>query len=125
MKLISILIFLSSISCSSLISNQDEIERLTSRYLKNELSKKELRQAIIKLGYLDVEIGMTKKSISYMDSIVEIFVEKGTLFGRNAKFYLYDFSAKPRNIGSQVIQNASYKRIQVSERWYIEEYGFD
>ena len=71
-----------------------------------------------------------KKNPSYSgfveenDSLIIFIKRSGSLFYEEKRI-IYDFNKKPRNFGTEKIVGASYKIVQLNERWYFSEIGFD
>ncbi len=71
-----------------------------------------------------------KKNPSYSGFIEEndsliIFVNRPGIIIKTEKRIIYDFNKKPRNFGNDNSIGASYKIVQLDERWYYSELGFD
>lgn len=71
-----------------------------------------------------------RKNSSYSGFIEEndsliIFVQKADNILHVEKRIIYDFNIEPRNFGSEELTGASYKIVQLDERWYYSENGFD
>lgn len=71
-----------------------------------------------------------KKNPSYFGFVEEndsliIFVNRSGSIIETEKRIIYDFNKKPRNFGNDNIIGASYKIVQLDERWYYSELGFD
>lgn len=71
-----------------------------------------------------------KKNPSYSGFVEEndsliIFIKSSGSIVHEEKRIIYDFNKKPRNFGSETIVGASYKIVQLNERWYFSEIGFD
>ena len=58
------------------------------------------------------------------DSLI-IFVNRSESIFKTEKRIIYDFNKNPRNFGNDTIVGASYRIIQLDERWYYSEIGFD
>lgn len=58
------------------------------------------------------------------DSLI-IFVNRSGSIIKTEKRIIYDFKKNPRNFGSASIIGASYRIVQLDERWYYSEIGFD
>lgn len=56
------------------------------------------------------------------DSLV-IFINSSDYIGDPERRIIYDFSKNPRNFESETIIGASYKLVQLDERWYYSEVG--
>lgn len=127
MKFILISIILCATSCKNKIEYKHEIEKIINSFVQENIDKKTAESQIESLGFKKVKINLTRPSFSYhdLDSTLEIIIEFGDLYGSDATYQLYDFSAHPRQIGNEKIVNASYRRTQIDPRWYIEEIGFD
>jgi hypothetical protein len=54
-----------------------------------------------------------------------IFIKRSHSIIRPEKRIIYDFASKPRNFGSDTIDLAAYRIIQLSDRWYYSTEGFD
>ncbi|WP_282124778.1 hypothetical protein [Algibacter mikhailovii] len=71
-----------------------------------------------------------KKNPSYSGFVEEndsliIFVNRSGSIIETEKRIIYDLNKKPRNFGNDNIIGASYKIVQLDERWYYSEIGFD
>ncbi|XLS27646.1 hypothetical protein ACJD0Z_10605 [Flavobacteriaceae bacterium M23B6Z8] len=58
------------------------------------------------------------------DSLIIFLNRSGSIF-KTEKRIIYDFNKIPRNFGNDTIIGASYRIIQLDERWYYSEIGFD
>lgn len=58
------------------------------------------------------------------DSLIIFIQRAGSLF-ESEKRIIYDLNKNPLNNGEEIIKSASYKCIQLNERWYYSEIGFD
>ncbi|MFD1293832.1 hypothetical protein ACFQ5N_08300 [Lutibacter holmesii] len=58
------------------------------------------------------------------DSLI-IFVNRSGSIIKTEKRIIYDFNKNPRNYGNDEIIGASYRIVQLNERWYYSEIGFD
>ena len=58
------------------------------------------------------------------DSLI-IFIKRAGNIVDLEKRIIYDFNKKPLNFGNNQIIGASYKIVQLDERWYYSEIGFD
>ena len=58
------------------------------------------------------------------DSLI-IFIKKSRNIANSEKRILFDTAKKPRNYGNDTIIGASYKLIQINDRWYFSTIGFD
>ena len=85
------------------------------------------------ISALDIDLVIKnsgKKNPSYSgfveenDSLIIFIKRSGSIF-HEEKRIIYDFNKKPRNFGSETIVGASYKIVQLNERWYYSEIGFD
>lgn len=82
---------------------------------------------------LDIDVvvkNIEKKNPTYAGFIEEndslvIFIRSSRSLVDIEKRIIYDFSTYPRNFGSETINGASYKIVQLDERWYYSEIGFD
>ena len=54
-----------------------------------------------------------------------IFIKKSRNIANSEKRILFDTAKKPRNYGNDTIIGASYKLIQINDRWYFSTIGFD
>lgn len=71
-----------------------------------------------------------KKNMSYSGFVEEndsliIFVNRSGSIFHTEKRIIYDFNKKSRNFGNETIIGASYRIVQLNERWYYSEIGFD
>jgi hypothetical protein len=58
------------------------------------------------------------------DSLI-IFIKNSNNMFDNENRIIYDFNPVPRNFGSDNIELAAYKIVQLNDRWYYSEVGFD
>jgi hypothetical protein len=58
------------------------------------------------------------------DSLI-FFIKRSNSILENEKRIIYDFNEIPRNFGNDTILGASYRIVQLDERWYYSEEGFD
>lgn len=58
------------------------------------------------------------------DSLI-IFIKKANNMMDLERRIFYDLNKKPRNFGNTTSKGASYKMVQLDERWYYSEIGFD
>lgn len=71
-----------------------------------------------------------KKNSSYSgfieenDSLIIFINRSGSIFDVERRI-IYDFNENPRNFGNKKITGASYEIVQLDERWYYSEIGFD
>ncbi len=116
------------VSCGGVpsIKHQEDIEQIVDLVLAKQITVEDAENQIKDLGYIDATFHLNDNSQSEYDSTVAIQLTKGVMiFGPNHENFLYDFASKPKNSGSVKHEPASYERIQISERWYHEETGFD
>ena len=71
-----------------------------------------------------------KKNHNYSGFVEEndslmIFIKKSESIIDKEKRIVYDFNKTPRNFGNDKIIGASYRIMQLNERWYYSETGFD
>jgi hypothetical protein len=82
---------------------------------------------------LDIDLivkNLGKKNPSYSGFVEEndsliIFVNRSGSITETEKRIIYDLNKKPRNFGNVKITGSSYKIIQLDERLYYSEMGFD
>jgi len=114
-----------------------ELTELTSKienYDNGTYDRDEIDEFIIgDVRDLDIDLivkNSGKKNPSYSGFIEEndsliIFVNRSGSIIETEKRIIYDFNQIPRNFGNDNIIGASYKIVQLDERWYYSEIGFD
>lgn len=137
--LISVMVF---ISCNPfnekrVLDYKTELTELTSKldkYHNGTYDRDEIDEFIIgDIRNLDIDLVVKNsgnKNPSYSGFVEEndsliIFVNRSGSITDTEKRIIYDCSNKPRNFGSENIIGASYKIMQLNERWYYSEIGFD
>ena len=141
-KIFIIFLTLTFISCNPFDENKvlkykDDLNILASKFEKYNdgvYHRDEFDEFIITdLDRLNIDLVVkngNKKNLDYSGFIEEndsllIFIKKANgLFDREKRI-IYDCTKKPRNFGTNHITGASYKLIQLDERWYYSETGFD
>lgn len=112
---------------------QDLISKL-EKYENGTFSRDEIDEFIIEdVRDLDIDLivkNSGKKNPNYSGFIEEndsliIFIKKSNNIFDNEKRIIYDFNKTPRNFGNQTIRLANYRLIQLKNRWYYSEEGFD
>jgi hypothetical protein len=58
------------------------------------------------------------------DSLI-IFINKSNNILDFERRIIFDFNKNPRNFGNDSISGAAYRIVQLDERWYYSEIGFD
>jgi hypothetical protein len=71
-----------------------------------------------------------KKNVRYSGFVEEsdslmIFIKRSSSIITPEKRIIYDFARIPRKFENGTINGASYKRIQLNDRWYFTTVGFD
>ena len=82
---------------------------------------------------LDIDLivkNIGKKNPSYSGFVEEndsliIFIKRSGSIIEDEKRIIYDFNKTPRDYGSDEIIGASYRIVQLNERWYYSAIGFD
>ena len=97
--------------------NRDEIDEFTIEDVRD-------------LGIDIIVKNYGKKNHNYSGFVEEndslmIFIKKSESIIDKEKRIVYDFNKTPRNFGNDKIIGASYRIIQLNERWYYSETGFD
>jgi hypothetical protein len=130
------------ISCNPFNENRildykDDLNDLVSKienYDNGSYDRDEIDEFIIgDVRDLDIDLVVKnsgKKNPSYSGFIEEndsliIFINRTGSIIDVEKRIIYDFNKNPRNFGSESIIGASYKIVQLDERWYYSEIGFD
>ena len=141
-KILPSIIFLTFISCNPFNENKvlkykDNLMFLVSkfnRYDTGTYDKDEFDEFIINdIESLNIDIVVkngSKINLDYSGFIEEndsliIFIKKADNTFDLEKRIIYDYKKQPRNFGNKNIINASYKIIQLDERLYYSETGFD
>lgn len=142
LKIVLILFSILLISCNPFHENrvleyENELMDLTSKLEKYEngtYSRDEIDEFIIEnVRDLDIDFivkNSGKKNPNYSGFIEEsdsliIFIKKSDSMLDNEKRIIYDFNVIPRNFGNDTITGANYRIIQLNNRWYYSEEGFD
>lgn len=141
-KIVLALLSIILISCNPFNENrvldyEDDLNALVSKiekYDNGSYDRDEIDEFIIgKVRNLDIDLivkNSGKKNPSYFGFIEEndsliIFVNRSGSIIETEKRIIYDFNKNPRNFGNENIIGASYKIVQLNERWYYSEIGFD
>ena len=141
-KLILIILAIVFISCNPFDENRvldykTELTELTSKIDKYEngtYDRDEIDEFIIgDVRGLDIDLivkNSGKKNSSYSGFVEEndsliIFVKRSGSIIKNEKRIIFDFNKIPRNFGNDKIIGASYRIVQLNERWYYSKIGFD
>ncbi|MGM8361361.1 hypothetical protein ACSV4D_05525 [Flavobacterium sp. ARAG 55.4] len=136
------LLLLTFISCNPFNENKvlkykNELINLVSKFEKYNngvYDRDEFDEFLIDdIEQLDIDLVVkngNKKNLNYSGFIEEndsllIFIKKSNSLFDKEKRIIYDSTKKPRNFGNNEVIGASYKFIQVDERWYYSEIGFD
>jgi hypothetical protein len=142
LKIILILFLTFLISCNPyhenrVLEHENELLNLISKLEKYEngtYGRDEIDEFIIEdVRDLDIDFivkNSGKKNPNYSGFIEEsdsliIFIKKSNSILENEKRIIYDFNEIPRNFGNDTILGASYRIVQLDERWYYSEIGFD
>lgn len=122
---------------NKILKYKEDLNNLVSKFEKYDdgiYDRDEFDEFIIDdIDQLDIDLVVkngNKKNPDYSGFIEEndsllIFIKKANSLFDKEKRIIYDFTEKPRNFGNKKITGASYKVIQVDERWYYSEIGFD
>jgi hypothetical protein len=143
MKKLLILLCCAILTCSCstftesrIVDNQNELKEIFEIGLKNNLTKFTWGDADIDglnwrlqkrgIDYFEIRLNGDNNSDSLMDldSIV-VFTQKSDNIFDDQRNIVYDFARTPRQLGSYVIENASYDQKMVADRWYFVTIGFD
>jgi len=141
-NLILLILAIVFISCNPfdekrVLDYKTELTELTSKienYDNGTYDRDEIDEFIIgDVRDLDIDLivkNSGKKNPSYSGFIEEndsliIFVNRSGSIIETEKRIIYDFNQIPRNFGNDNIIGASYKIVQLDERWYYSEIGFD
>ncbi|GAA3552441.1 hypothetical protein [Snuella lapsa] len=143
MKNISInVLSLILISCNpfgehKVLRYKDDLIYLISKFKEYEegtYGRDEIDEFIIadirKMGIDFVIKNDSNKNPSYSGFVEEndsliILIDKADNILDLERRIIYDLKKYPRNFGNNTITNASYKIVQLDERWYYSEIGFD
>lgn len=122
---------------NKVLKYKEDLNNLVSKFEKYDdgiYDRDEFDEFIIDdIDQLDIDLVVkngNKKNPDYSGFIEEndsllIFIKKANSLFDKEKRIIYDSTEKPRNFGNKKITEASYKIIQVDERWYYSEIGFD
>lgn len=141
-KLILFIIVIIFISCNPfdekrVLNYKTELTNLTSKINKYEngtYDRDEMDEFIIgDIRNLDIDLivkNSGKKNPSFSGFVEEndsliIFIKKPSILFDEEKRIIYDFNKQPRNYGNNKIVGASYRIVQLNERWYYSEMGFE
>jgi hypothetical protein len=142
LKIVLILFSILLISCNPfhenrVLEHENELLYLISKLEKYEngtYSRDEIDEFIIEnVRDLDIDFivkNSGKKNPNYSGFIEEsdsliIFIKRSDSMLDNEKRIIYDFNKTPRNFGNDTITLANYRLIQLKNRWYYSEEGFD
>lgn len=141
-KLILIILGIAFTSCNPfdekrVLNYKTELSDLTSKiddYDNGILDRDSMDEFIIEeIRDLNIDLiikNIGQKNPSYSGFVEEndsliIFVNRSGSIFKTEKRIIYDFNKNPRNFGNDTIIGASYRIIQLDERWYYSEIGFD
>jgi hypothetical protein len=141
-KISPIILILIFISCNPFDENRvlqykDDLNDLVSKfknYDNGSYDRDEIDEFIISdIRRLDIDLVVKndgKKNPSYSGFIEEndsliIFVNRSGSILNDEQRIIYDYNKNPRNFGNEDIIGASYRIVQLDERWYYSEVGFD
>ena len=141
-KLILVILAVVFISCNPfdekrVLDYKPELADLISKidkYDNGTYDRDEIDEFIIgDIRDLDIDLivkNIGKKNPNYFGFVEEndsliIFVNRSRSIIETEKRIIYDFNKKPRNFGNDNIIGASYRIVQLDERWYYSELGFD
>lgn len=136
------ILFLAFISCNPFNENKvlkykDDLINLVSNFEKYNdgvYDRDEIDEFTIRdINKLNIDLVVkngNKKNPNYSGFIEEndsliIFIKKANNIFDTEKRIIYDSHETPKNFGNNNITGASYKLIQLDERWYYSEIGFD
>lgn len=115
-------------------SELDDLVKKLEKYENGIYDRDELDEFIIAdIRDLDVDYVVINKGnknpdysgfIEENDSLIILIKKSNDMFEKENRL-IYDFYKKPRNFGSNNIELASYRLVQLNERWYFSEVGFD
>lgn len=141
-KIVLIILSLTLISCSPFDENRvleykDDLNNLVSKiekYDNGTYDRDEIDEYIIgDIRDLNIDVvvknsGMKNPNYSGFieenDSLI-IFINRSSSIIDVERRIIYDFNKNLRNFGNDSIIGASYRIIQLDERWYYSEMGFD
>mgnify|MGYP000241049527 CR=1 FL=1 len=119
------------------LSYKTELENLALQFQKYDngtFDRDEIDEFLIgEIRDLNIDLVVKngdKKNPSYSgfdeenDSLV-IFIKKSNSLFDTEKRILFDYHKKPQNYGNNEISGASYSIVQLNERFYFSEEGFD
>jgi hypothetical protein len=141
-KLILFILVIIFISCNPfdekrVLNYKTELTNLTSKINKYEngtYDRDEMDEFIIgDIRNLDIDLivkNSGKKNPSFSGFVEEndsliIFIKRPSSLFDEEKRIIYDFNKQPRNYGNNKIVGASYRIVQLNERWYYSEMGFE
>lgn len=141
-KIILIILLVILISCNPFNENKvlkykDDLKDLVDKidkYDNGTFDRDEIDEFTIgKVRDLKIDLivkNSGKKNLSYSGFIEEndsliIFIKRSVSIIDLEKRIIYDFNKIPRNFGNENIIGASYRIVQLDERWYYSELGFD
>jgi hypothetical protein len=121
---------------SRIVDNQDELKEIFEIGLKNNIKKSTwgdedidgLNWRLQKRGidYFEIRLTSDNHSRELMDlDSIEVFTQKSDNIFDDQDNIVYDFARTPRQLGSYIIENASYDQKMVTDRWYLVTIGFD
>ncbi|WP_140485068.1 hypothetical protein [Flavobacterium sp. GSA192] len=136
------LLLLTFISCNpfnedKVLKYKNDLSNLVSKFEKYNngiYDSDEFDEFIIgDIEQLDIDLIVkngNKKNPTYSGFIEEndsliIFIKKPNNIFDKEKRIIYDSHKTPKKFGNNHITGASYKLIQLDERWYYSEIGFD
>ena len=137
-----ILLSILLVSCSPFDENKvlkykAELNNLVSKFEKYDdgsFDRDEIDEFTIEdVRKLDIDAvvkNFGQKNSSYSGFIEEndsliIFINRSGSILDVERRIIYDFNENPRNFGNEKILGASYEIVQLDERWYYSEIGFD
>ena len=141
-KLILVILAIAFTSCNPfdekrVLNYKPELTNLTSKidkYDNGTYDRDSMDEFIIE-EIRDLNIGLIIKNrrqknprysgfVEENDSLIIFVNSSGSIF-KTEKRIIYDFSKSPRHFGNNTIIGASYRIVQLDERWYYSEIGFD
>ena len=141
-KTLVIIISLIFISCNPFQENKvlkykeklNDLVIKIDKYDNGSYDRDEIDEFIIDdVRDLDIDLFIKNQGIknpSYSGFIEEndslvIFINRSDNIFQKEKRIIYDVNKTPRNFGNDNIINPSYKLVELDERWYYSEIGFD
>lgn len=141
-KTIIIIISIFLFSCNPfdenrVLEHKNELQDLVKnleKYENGTYDSDEIDEFIISnIRDLDIDLVVKnsgRKNLNYSGFIEEndsliFFIKRSNSILENEKRIIYDFNEIPRNFGNDTILGASYRIVQLDERWYYSEEGFD